>query len=62
MAKMHTKRELTRKQQKTIGITAISIAVVLLAVIVIFVGIPLVKFLKEPERFRSWVDERGFGG
>ena len=51
MAKMHTKRELTRKQQKTIGITAISIAVVLLAVIVIFVGIPLVKFLKEPERF-----------
>lgn len=62
MAKMHTKRELTRKQQKTIGITAISIAVVLLAVIVIFVGIPLVKFLKEPERFRSWVDERGFWG
>lgn len=59
---MHTKRELTRKQQKTIGITAISIAVVLLAVIVIFVGIPLVKFLKEPERFRSWVDERGFWG
>ncbi|MBQ2527787.1 MAG: TVP38/TMEM64 family protein, partial [Spirochaetales bacterium] len=38
------------------------IAVVLLAVIVIFVGIPLVKFLKEPERFRSWVDERGFWG
>jgi uncharacterized membrane protein YdjX (TVP38/TMEM64 family) len=62
MAKMHAKRELTRKQQKTIGITAISIAVVLLAVIVIFVGIPLVKFLKEPERFRSWVDERGFWG
>ncbi len=62
MARMHTKRELTRKQQKTIGITAISIAVVLLAVIVIFVGIPLVKFLKEPERFRSWVDERGFWG
>ena len=62
MAKMHTKRELTRKQQKTIGITAISIAVVLLAVIVIFVGIPLVRFLKEPERFRSWVDERGFWG
>ena len=62
MAKMHTKRELTRKQQKTIGITAISIAVVLLAVIVIFVGIPLVKFLKEPESFRSWVDERGFWG
>ena len=59
---MHAKRELTRKQQKTIGITAISIAVVLLAVIVIFVGIPLVRFLKEPERFRSWVDERGFWG
>ena len=62
MAKMHAKRELTRKQQKTIGITAISIAVVLLAVIVIFVGIPLVRFLKEPERFRAWVEERGFWG
>lgn len=62
MAKMHAKRELTRKQQKTIGITAISIAVVLLAIIVIFVGIPLVRFLKEPERFRVWVEERGFWG
>ncbi|MBR1583419.1 MAG: TVP38/TMEM64 family protein [Spirochaetales bacterium] len=62
MAKTHAKRELTRKQQKTIGITAISIAVVLLAVIVIFVGIPLVRFLKEPERFRVWVEERGFWG
>ncbi|MBQ7643887.1 MAG: TVP38/TMEM64 family protein [Spirochaetales bacterium] len=62
MAKTHAKRELTRKQQKTIGITAISIAVVLLAIIVIFVGIPLVRFLKEPERFRVWVDERGFWG
>ncbi len=62
MVKTHAKRELTRKQQKTIGITAISIAVVLLAVIVIFVGIPLVRFLKEPERFRAWVEERGFWG
>ena len=62
MARMNGKRELTRRQQKTIGITAISVALVLLAVIVIFVGIPLVRFLREPERFRAWVDERGFWG
>ena len=62
MVKTHAKRELTRKQQKIIGISAISVAVVLLAVIVIFVGIPLVRFLKEPERFRAWVEERGFWG
>lgn len=39
-----------------------SFALSLLAVVVIFVGIPLLKFLKEPERFRAWVDEMGFWG
>ena len=62
MAKMTQKRELTGKQQKTIGIIAISAALVLLVLVVIFVGIPLLRFIREPERFRLWVDERGFWG
>lgn len=62
MAQMMNKRELTSRQQKTIGIIALSFALTLLAVVVIFVGIPLLRFLKEPERFRAWVDERGFWG
>ena len=59
---MMNKRELTARQQKTIGIIALSVALTLLAVVVIFVGIPLVRFLREPERFRAWVEERGFWG
>ena len=62
MAKTEQKRELTPRQQKTIGIIALSLALSLLAVVVIFVGIPLLRFLKVPERFRAWVDERGFWG
>ena len=62
MARMMNKRELTARQQKTIGIIALSVALTLLAVVVIFVGIPLVRFLREPERFRAWVEERGFWG
>ena len=62
MAKMTQKMELTGKQQKTIGIIAISAALVFLVLVVIFVGIPLLRFIREPERFRLWVDERGFWG
>ena len=62
MAKMTQKMELTGKQQKTIGIIAISAALILLVLVVIFVGIPLLRFIREPERFRLWVDERGFWG
>ena len=62
MAKTEHKRQLTPKQQKTIGFIAISVALVLIVLVVVFVGIPLIRFLREPERFRLWVDERGFWG
>ena len=62
MTRMEHKRQLTPHQQKTIGFIALSLAFTLLVLIVIFVGIPLVRFLREPEQFRLWVDERGVWG
>ena len=56
------KRELTEKQQKTIYKIALSLAAVLMLLAVIFVGIPLVRFISEPERFREWVAVRGIWG
>lgn len=56
------KKELTRKQQKALGIAAIVIAVAAIVLISVFAGIPLVKFASEPEKFRAWIDETGIWG
>ena len=53
------RRELTKKQQKYIGVLLAVIALVLLGVLSFFVGRPLVRFASEPERFRAWVDAKG---
>ena len=55
-------RELSERQQKRIAVIAIIFAVVFMALVVIFVGIPLVRFISEPERFRQWVEKYGFWG
>ena len=64
MSKMNNmkKKELTPKQQKALGFAALAVAVVVLALILWFVGIPLVRFASQPERFREWVDAHGFSG
>ncbi len=56
------KRELTESQQKTIYKISLSLALVLMLCAIIFVGIPLVRFISEPVRFRQWVAQRGFWG
>jgi len=56
------KKELTEKQQRTIRIAAFATTVVLMVLAIVLVGIPLVKFLREPDLFRAWVRERGFWG
>ncbi len=56
------KRELTARQQRTTTIIALSIAAITMLVVIIFVGIPLVRFISVPERFREWVDQRGLWG
>ena len=56
------RNELTATQQKRLGLIAIGIAVVVSILLIWLVGIPLVRFASQPERFRSWVDSHGFGG
>ena len=55
-------RELSERQQKKMAVFFLVVAIVFLALIVIFVGIPLVRFISEPERFRQWVAQYGFWG
>ncbi len=53
------KKQLSRKQQKAIGIAAIVIAVIATALIIWLAGVPLIKFASEPEKFRQWVNGNG---
>lgn len=56
------KKKLTVSQQKALGVTAIVIAVIVSILIIWFVGVPLIKFASQPEKFRAWVDAHGLGG
>ena len=56
------KNELSPLQQKLLGLAAIGIAVVVFALLIWLVGVPLVRFASQPERFRDWVNSHGFGG
>ncbi len=56
------KRELTAAQQRTTTIIAASVAVTTIVLVAIFVGIPMVRFISEPERFRDWVEQKGVWG
>lgn len=52
----------TNKKNKLIGILCIAAFLIILIVVFIFVGEPMIKFAKEPERFRDWVDNLGVWG
>lgn len=56
------KRELTQKQQKTLVGISLLIALAFFVAVAIFVGIPMIRFISDPQRFRAWVAERGFWG
>lgn len=49
------------KEKKTALLLSL-FAVAFMAVIGVFVGIPLVRFASEPDAFRQWVDGHGIGG
>ncbi len=55
-------KTITRKTQKILCIAAVIIAVAVSALVFVFVGIPVIRFISEPEKFRAWVESRGFGG
>lgn len=54
--------KLTKKQQKIIAVAAIVIYIAVMAATGIFIGIPIVRFVSEPEQFRLWVESHGLLG
>ena len=56
------KRSLTEKQKKALSVAAVAIFVVLFAALAWFVGRPMIRFARQPEQFRSWVDGHGAWG
>lgn len=56
------KNELTPSQQKALGIAVIVAAIAVMLLILALVGVPLLRFASQPERFRAWVDSHGFAG
>ncbi len=47
-------------KSKTVGIIITVIAIALMISIAVFIGGPLTRFVSEPERFREWVNQKGF--
>lgn len=60
--KKHMKRTLTEKQKKMLSAAAIIIFILLFAALAWFVGRPMIRFARQPEQFRSWVDGHGAWG
>jgi len=56
------KKDLTEKQRKTIALSGILLFLALCAVVFVYAGKPMIEFISEPERFRAWVDGKGFLG
>ena len=56
------KFRITDQNKKKVGLSITIAIVVFLVLVCIIVGIPLVKFAKDPERFRIWVDSLGVWG
>lgn len=53
---------ITEKNKKKIGVCLIVISLLFMAAVCLFLGTPLVKFAREPEKFRSLVDSFGIWG
>lgn len=56
------KRSLTTKQKKVIAGLSVAVFVLFTTLLAWFVGRPMVRFARQPEQFRAWVDAHGFGG
>lgn len=53
---------MTDRQRKVITMICFAVFILFLFAVFWFIGRPLVQFVSEPERFRQWVDKRGFYG
>lgn len=56
------KIDLTKKQQKILAAAAIVIYIIVMVAIGVLIGIPIVRFVSEPEQFRLWVHGHGIWG
>ncbi len=56
---MKEKHLLTQKQKKWIAASGVLLFLILSVIICWFVGRPMVRFAKNPDLFRSWVDSYG---
>ncbi len=52
----------SRLLQKAFAIVCILGFLILSVLILLYVGKPFLDFLDQPEKFRQWIDERGFAG
>ena len=56
---MRRRRQLSNKQKRWIAGGGIALFLLLSLLVCWFAGRPLIRFAREPERFRSWVDRQG---
>lgn len=56
------KIDLTKKQQKILAASAIVVYILVMVAVGILIGVPIVRFVSEPEQFRLWVDSHGIWG
>ncbi len=62
MSKERQRPEITEAHKKKIYLIAIIVALVFVGVVGYLVGKPMIEFVREPERFRAWVDSSGLWG
>lgn len=56
------KLDLTKKQQKILAASAIVVYILVMVAVGVLIGVPIVRFVSEPEQFRLWVDSHGIWG
>ena len=60
MKRRRERAQLTEAHKKKIYLAAIIVALIFIGAVDYLVGKPMVEFVREPERFRAWVDSSGF--
>ena len=55
---MQKKKTLTARQKKIAALCALAVFILLSAAVCWFVGKPMIRFAKQPELFRQWVECR----
>ncbi|MBO5247970.1 MAG: TVP38/TMEM64 family protein [Clostridia bacterium] len=55
-------QHLTPKQKKCFGALSVLIFLTFVVLVTFFIGRPMLRFVSEPEQFRTWVDGHGIWG